>query len=88
MNAQEKAVYILKADSIEIAGGWLQNNWFGTFKEFAMDGHTMRIMDGFIYPQIPRMESGHGHGIVDGYGQEKEFIHFSIRKILEIGYIS
>ena len=53
-------------------------------KNLAMDGHTMRIMDGFIYLQIPRMESGHGHGIVDGYGQEKEFIHFSIRKILEI----
>ena len=48
MNAQEKAVYILKADSNEIAGGWLQNNWFGTFKEFS-NGWTYHADHGWLY---------------------------------------
>ena len=48
MNDQEKAVYILKADAIEIAGGWLQNNWFGTFKEFD-NGWTYHADHGWLY---------------------------------------
>jgi hypothetical protein len=48
MNDQQKAVYILKADAIEIAGGWLQNNWFGTFKEFD-NGWTYHADHGWLY---------------------------------------
>ena len=48
MNAQERGVYILQADAIEIAVGWLQNNWFGIFKDFE-NGWIYHTDHGWIY---------------------------------------
>ena len=48
MNSEEKAVYLLEKDAKQINGGWIQNNWFGTFKDFG-NGWIYHADHGWIY---------------------------------------
>jgi hypothetical protein len=48
LNSQQKALYILKSDSLELSGGWLQNSWFGIYKDFE-NGWIYHIIHGWLY---------------------------------------
>ena len=48
MNPQEKALSTLKSDSVEIPGGWLQNSWFGSYKDFE-NGWIFHAVHGWLY---------------------------------------
>jgi hypothetical protein len=47
-NPSEKALNFLANESNELAGGWLENSWFGIFKDFE-NGWIYHTVHGWLY---------------------------------------
>ena len=48
MNPSERALDILNADSLEKAGGWFENSWFGSYKAYE-SGWIYHSTHGWLY---------------------------------------
>ena len=57
MNPSDLALYILKSDSVKMADGWIQNIWFGRFREFEQ-GWIYHLDHGWMF-----LSSDYGEGI-------------------------